>query len=62
MLKEKMHNNHVCGTFVKLIDTPVMNILAKQAGMDLLFYDLVALIHTTEAEAGIIPKHAAVCK
>ena len=40
MLKEKMKNNHVCGTFVKLIDNPVMNILAKQTGMDLLFYDL----------------------
>lgn len=40
MLKEKMMKDSVCGALIKIIDNPAVNILAKDAGMDFLFYDL----------------------
>lgn len=38
-LKEKMLNEHLYGCFIKMIDNPAINILAKDAGLDFLFYD-----------------------
>lgn len=40
MLKGKMMENGICGAFIKIISNPAINILAKDSGMDFLFYDL----------------------
>ena len=48
MLKNKMKNDKIYGIFIKMLDHPAINLYAKQAGIDFLFYDL---------EHGMLPYH-----
>lgn len=46
MMKDKMLGGKLFGTLIKIVDNPAMLILAKDAGMDFVFYD---------CEHGMIP-------
>jgi 2-keto-3-deoxy-L-rhamnonate aldolase RhmA len=47
-LKERMLNERLYGTFIKILTNPSITILAKNAGLDFLFYDCEHGMYTYE--------------